>query len=136
MFKECGIVHETTVPDTLQQDGVRERANRTVVDKAVCILAESGLDRRFWIQALDTAVYVKNLSPTAALKDSVPEEMWTGHKVDVSHLRVFGCVAYNHVPKKFRTKLDFKTEPLIMVGYSLTTKNYKLSDPAKPRKII
>lgn len=39
-----------------------------------------------------------------------PYEVWTGKKPFLSHLRVFGCEAYVHVPKEKQTKLDPKDE--------------------------
>ena len=49
--------------------------------------------------------------PTTALKENeTPYERWYGKKPDVSHLRVFGCVAYAHVPEGERRKLDNKSK--------------------------
>jgi len=47
-----------------------------------------------------------------------PKEKFTGKKPDVSHLRVFGCIAYVHVPDEKRSKLDPKVEKCIFIGYS------------------
>jgi len=38
----------------------------------------------------------------------VQEEAWSGMYCSISHLRVFGCVAYAHMPKELRGKLDDK----------------------------
>ena len=43
------------------------------------------------------------------LEDKTPQEVWTGKKPSLSHLMVFGCDAYVHVPKEKRTKLDSKS---------------------------
>ncbi|CAH2100383.1 unnamed protein product [Euphydryas editha] len=93
-MKGKGILHQTTVPYCPQQNAVSERLNRTLMTKVRCMLQHSGLDRRFWAEAVMTAIYLKNRSPTAALGGRIPEEVWTGSKLDLSHLRVFGCVAY------------------------------------------
>ena len=53
----------------------------------------------------------------------------------VSHLKVFGCVAYSHVLDELRKKLDKKGHKYIFVGYSKDTKAYTLCDPI-PRKVI
>lgn len=128
-FKDCGIVHETTVPYTPEQNGVQERANRTVVEKARALLFEAGLPKSFWAEAVNTAIYLKNRSPTAALKNALPEEVWSGQKIDLSHLRIFGCRTFAHIPKQFRGKFDVKSQPMIMVGYCENTKGYRLIDP-------
>ena len=44
-----------------------------------------------------------------------------GMKHSVSHLKVFGCVTYAHVPNELRKKLD-KGHKCIFVGYSEDTK--------------
>jgi len=46
---------------------------------------------------VDTACYLVNRSPSLALEDKTPQEVWTGKKPSLSHLRVFGCDAYVHV---------------------------------------
>jgi len=49
---------------------------------------------------VDTACYLVNKSPSSALEDKTPQEVWIGKKHSLSHLRVFGCDAYVHVPKE------------------------------------
>jgi hypothetical protein len=61
------------------------------------ILAQ-GLELEFSGEAMNTAVYIKNQCPTKALDSKTPLEVWSGRKPDVSHLRVFGCKAFAHVP--------------------------------------
>ena len=52
-------------------------------------------------------------------------------KPDVSNLRVFGCVAYAHIPDHQRKKLDEKSRKCIFVGYPSGTKGFKLYDLTK-----
>jgi len=63
-----GIKHQTTIPRTPQWNCVSERTLRTISEKARCLLCDSGLDKRFWAEAYNTAIYLKNVSPTAALE--------------------------------------------------------------------
>ena len=74
------------------------------------MLADSRLPQKFWAEALSTAAYLINRSPTKALDDKTPFEAWYGKKPNVSHLRVLGCSAYTHVPKDERKKLDSKAK--------------------------
>ena len=67
---------------------------------------------------MSTIVYIMNMTPTAAIHDVTLEEKYTGKKPDVSHLKVFGCIAYVHVPNELHTKLDPKAEKCIFIGYS------------------
>ena len=87
------------------------------------------MSKEFWAEAVNTACYLKNRSPTVAVQNKTPEEAWSGCKPDLSHLRIFGCSAYAHVPKQKRKKLDRKTRALVLVGYSEVQKGYRLFDP-------
>ena len=69
------------------------------------------------------------------MKDRVPEEAWNGKSCHISHLRIFGCVAYAHVPKELRKKLDDRSEKCIFIGYSEESKAYALIIPS-PRNIL
>ncbi|KAJ1518878.1 hypothetical protein ONE63_011508 [Megalurothrips usitatus] len=118
-FLENGIAYELTIPGTPEVNGVAERLNRSLLEKARCLLFGSGLSKRFWIEALLTAVYLLNRSPTQALKGKVvPAELWTGSKPDLSKLKVFGCVAYATKNKsQLRGKFDSRVKRCIMIGY-------------------
>lgn len=135
-LKREGIVHQSTVPYCPQQNGVSERLNRTLMDKVRCMLAESKLCNRYWGEAVMTAIYLKNRSPTVALEGRMPEQVWSSSPVDLTHLRVFGCIAYHLVPSQKRRKLDAKARMAIFVGYSETCKGYRLSEPLSPQNVI
>ena len=103
-LKSKGIRHELTTPE---QNGVVERMNHTLVESARAMIAHAGLPNAYWAEAVATAAYLKNRSTTSALKeDTTPYEKWYGRKPDLSHLGVFGCVAYAHIPDSERQKLD------------------------------
>jgi len=67
-----------------------------------------------------------NISPSSTLEDKTPHEVWTSKKPSLSHLRVYGCDAYVHVPKDKITKFDKKYERCIFIGYKDGLKSYKL----------
>lgn len=96
LCQSSGIKRHKTCTYTPQQNGAAERMNRTIADKIRCMLAESGLEKSFWAEAACTSVYLINRSPNASLKFKIPEEVWSGSKIDYGHLRRFGCVAYVH----------------------------------------
>ena len=58
-----------------------------------------------------------------------PHELFYGEKPDVSHLRVYGCKAFAYVEKDHRDKLDAVSEECALVGYSATSKAYRLLRP-------
>ena len=64
---------------------------------------------------MEKVCYLFNRSPSLALEDKTPQEICTGKKPSLSHLGVFGCDAYVHVPKEKRTKLDSQSEKCIFV---------------------
>ena len=115
-LKSEGVRHELTVPKTPEQNGVAERMNRTLVETVRPILADAKLPHKFWAEALSTAAYLRNRSPTKAVKGMTPFEAWMGEKPKVNHLRTFGCAAYAHVPKDERHKLDPKARKCIFLG--------------------
>ena len=128
-LKQKGIHHELTVPHSPQQNGVAERLNQTLMDSARSMLAHAGLPDCYWAEAVATAAYLRNRTPTTAFKESsTPYERWYGKKPNLKHLKVFGCTAYAHIPDSQRQKLDKKAEKLRFVGYSIKSKGYRLLD--------
>lgn len=134
-LEESGIVHEKTVPYTPEQNGLAERMNRTIVEKAKCMLFDAALKKGFWAEAINTAVYIINRLPTKSNLKS-PEEMWTGKKPDVSHFRIFGTEVMMHIPKEKRRKWDKKAEKGIFMGYELDTKGYRIYSLSKKHVVI
>ena len=122
-----GIRHERTIPRTPEQNGIAERMNRTLVETVRSMLFGASLPHAFWAEALSTAVYLRNRSPTKAVQGMTPYEAWIGEKPVVKHLRVFGCNAYAHVPKEERGKLDSKAKKCTFVGYGNETKGIDFS---------
>ncbi|KAG6543704.1 hypothetical protein Mapa_014888 [Marchantia paleacea] len=110
-------------------NGVAERLNRTLQEKALSMLQHAQLEMQFWGAAIKVANYLRNRSPTAALNNMTPEEAWSGKKPDLTMLRVFGCPAYAHIPKEQRIKLGLKSKKLIFIGYEEGLKGYLLYNP-------
>lgn len=131
---ENGIRRELTAPYTPEQNGVAERKNRTVVEMARRLQKAKGLPNYFWGEAIVMAVYLLNISPTKAVLNRTPLEAWNGKKPRVSHLKLFGCIAYALV--YFHSKLDEKSEKCIFIGYCHQTKAYRLSNPISAKVII
>lgn len=65
-----------------------------------------------------------------------PEEVWTGRKPVVDHFRIFGCLAYAHVPDQKRGKLDEKSVKYVLLGVSEESKAYRLYNPVTQKIII
>jgi hypothetical protein len=74
------------------------------------MLNEKKLPKYFGAEAVATTIYIMNRTPTTTICGMRLEEIFTCKKPDVSHLRVFGYIAYVHVPNDKRSKLDPKAE--------------------------
>ena len=72
--------------------------NKMLMERARSMLSGVGLGQEFWAEVVDTACYLVNRSSSSALDVKTPQEVWTGMKPSLSHLRVFGCDAYVDVP--------------------------------------
>ena len=75
-----------STPKTPEQNGVAERMNRTLVETVRAMLADTKLPHKFWAEAVSTAVYLRNRSPSKAVKGMTPYEAWTGERPNVNHL--------------------------------------------------
>lgn len=133
---ENGIRRELTAAFTPQQNGVSERKNRTVLNVVRSLLTKGNVPKTFWPEAVNWAVHVLNRSPTFAVRNMTPEEAFNGRKPSVDHFRVFGCIAYAHVPDEKRKKLDDKSEKCIFMGVSENSKAYKLFNPLTNKIVI
>jgi hypothetical protein len=74
--------------------------NRTLMDKEISMLSGAEIAQEFWAETVGTAKYLVNMSPSLALVDMNPHEVWSGKKPSLSHLKVFGYDALVHVPKE------------------------------------
>eukprot|EP00253_Pinus_taeda_P003200 PITA_03200 len=135
-FAEAGIRREFTVPYNPQQNGVAERKNRSIVGVAKAMLHDQGLPLFLWAEACNTAVYLQNRSLHRALGHMTREEAFSGKKPDIGHLRIFGCITYSYIPKEKRTKLEPTAEKGIFVGYSETSKAFRIYIPAQKKVVI
>lgn len=120
--KHARIVRQHTTPYTPQQNGVAERMNCTLVERARSMLSSVKLDKCFWVEVVGTDFYLINRSLCKDLIDKTPYEMWLGKKPSVSHLRVFGCEAFVQVPQEKQSKMNPKAQKCIFVGNSENVK--------------
>lgn len=113
----AGIARQHTVRNEPHQNGVAERANRTLSEGVTTMLVEAKLPASFWGFGLNAFVHVHNRSPTSAVADKTPYECWFKSKPVVSHFRVFGCLSYVHVQKDKRKGLEPHAQKAVFIGY-------------------
>jgi hypothetical protein len=121
--QENGVSIRKTSPDTPEQNPYAERKNRTIIETVRAMFLDSCCPKEFWPQAVLHAVYLRNRSPTKANgMEKTPYEIFTGKKPNLKRLHQWGIVAYVHIEKKFRGKLDSKVKCGFLLG--LTEKGY------------
>ena len=132
-----GIAHQTTVSYTSQQNGVAERANRTLVERTISLMHSERLPVSLWAEVMNTVVYVKNRSPSRSIQRSTPYALVYNKRPDLSHLRVVGCVAYVLVLKKKRiSKLADRARLCMFLGYSETQKAWRVWDVQRREVVV
>ena len=77
-----------------------------------------------WAEAVNCATYILNRTSNSQTQNQTPFEIWNRVKPQLSHVRIFGSEGYVHIPDQLRTKLDKKSEKMILVGYDNT--NYRM----------
>ena len=100
------------------------------------MLKSKHMPKEFWAEAVACALYLSNWSPTRSLQKATPQEKWSGWKPTLSHIRVFGSIAYVHVPDETRVKLDDKSEKHVFIGYDAKSKGYKLYNPKSKKTVV
>ena len=127
-MEESRIEHQTSMPDSPQQNGRAERFQQTILNKAESMRHMAGLSSGFWSYAVRTMIHVYNVTPIAKDGFKTPKKMWSGLTPDISHLRIFGCSAYVTINKKKRRKLDLKSQEMTFIGYEPGSKGYQFWD--------
>jgi len=133
-----GIQRQHTVRNRPQQNGVAERANRTMEEGVISMLYESGMPPSFWGEALSSFIHVSNRFTTASLEGVTPHEAFIGTKPDLSHLRIWGCTAYVLIQRDKRSlgSLGVHMEKCIFIGYPQGYKGWKFYNPESKKVFI
>ena len=82
------------------------------------MMHDQDLSMYLWVEAARTTIYVQNRIFHSALGNKTPEEMFSSERPEVSHLKIFCCPVYIHIPKEKRSKLDSLGKKGLFVGYS------------------
>ena len=130
-MREHGIQHQTIPARSPQSNGVAERGNRTLQDRARSMLVGAGLGGGFWVEAIAAASYIRNRGPVTGLSIT-PDELWSGKVPTVKHLRAYGSKAYVSLEKhKRKGKMGVTKWEGVIVGYPSTSVGYRVWDPVR-----
>ncbi|GJV29065.1 retrovirus-related pol polyprotein from transposon TNT 1-94 [Tanacetum coccineum] len=92
--EKVGISHETFVARSLQQNGVVERRNRTLIEVTCTMLIYAKAPLFLWAEAVATACYTQNRSIIRLRHGKTPYELLHDKLLDLSFFHVFGALCY------------------------------------------
>ncbi|GJW17015.1 putative ribonuclease H-like domain-containing protein [Tanacetum coccineum] len=129
-----GIKREYSNARTPQQNGVAERKNRTLIEAARTMLADSLLPIPFWAEAVNTACYVQNRVLVTKPHNKTPYELLIGRPPIISFIRPFGCPVSILNTLDHLDKFNEKADEGVLVGYSISSKAFGVYNH-KTRKV-
>ncbi|GJX63312.1 putative ribonuclease H-like domain-containing protein, partial [Tanacetum coccineum] len=121
-----GIRRDYSNARTPQQNGVAERKNRTLIEAARTMLADSKLPTMFWTEAVSTACYVLNRVLVTKPHNKTPYELVSGKVPNISHLKPFGCLVTILNTSDHLGKFEGKADEGFIVGYAAHSKAYRV----------
>nr|GEU95830.1 putative ribonuclease H-like domain-containing protein [Tanacetum cinerariifolium] len=127
-----GIKREFSVPRTPQQNGIAERKNRTLIEAARTMQADSILHIPFWTEAVNTACYVQNRVLVTKPKNKTPYELLHGRAPSISFMRPFGCPVTILNTLDSLGKFEGKVDEGFLVGYSVNSKAFRVFNSTGP----
>ncbi|GKC46432.1 ribonuclease H-like domain-containing protein [Tanacetum coccineum] len=116
----------TVMPELHNKNRVAERKNRTLIEAARIMLADSFLPNTFWAEAVSTACYVLNRVLVTKPHNKTPYELITGKIPILSYIRPFGCHVTILNTIDHLGKFDGKSDEGFLVGYSLNSKAFRV----------
>jgi hypothetical protein len=127
---EKGIKHEFSSTYTLEQIGVVERKNRTLIEMARSMLIEYKVSDS-WAEVINTACHASNRLYCHRFFNKTPYELLNGRKSNISYFRVFGCKCYILRNGSRLSKFQSKYDEGFLLGYSSSSKAYRVYNKSK-----
>ncbi|GJV96037.1 ribonuclease H-like domain-containing protein [Tanacetum coccineum] len=108
------------------KNGVAERRNKTLIEAARTMLADSKFPTTFWAEAVNTACYVQNRVLVVKTHNKTLYELFRGRTPALSFMRPFGCHVTILNTLDYLGKFDGKSDEGFFVGYSLNSKAFRV----------
>nr|GEZ25737.1 hypothetical protein [Tanacetum cinerariifolium] len=125
-FAAEGILHQTSVARTSEQNGVVKRQNRTLVVAARTMLSATKVPLFFWAEAIVTACFTQNHSLVIPRHKKIPYHIINNQKPSVKFFYIFGSICYIVRDGKNLDKMKKKGDECIFVGYSTQSRAYRV----------
>ena len=123
------ILLRLSYPYTSHENGKAERM-------LCALLIHASMPRAYWVEALATATYVLNRSPSSSVGTKIPYQLLHRSLPEYSHLRVFGCLCYPNLSATTPHKLVPRSAPCVFLGYPSSNNGYRCLDISTRRVII
>ncbi|GJT45895.1 putative ribonuclease H-like domain-containing protein [Tanacetum coccineum] len=130
-----GIKRDYSNAKTPQQNGIAERKNRTLIEAARTMLADSKLPTMFWTEAVRTACYVLNRVLVTSPHNKTPYALLTGNIPSIGYFKPFGCHVTILNTCDHLGKFDGKADEGYIVGYSASNKAYRSTIVAITKRV-
>ncbi|MCH79360.1 retrovirus-related Pol polyprotein from transposon TNT 1-94 [Trifolium medium] len=124
-----GVVHRLTCPHTHHQNGLVERKHRHLVETGLTLLSQANIPLKNWDHAFITAAFLINKMPTPILQNNSPYFTLLNKQPDYKALKIFGCACFPFLRPYHTTKLAYRSQECVFLGYSSTYKGYKCLSP-------
>ena len=129
IFYSFRINHNFSAPRSPQQNGVAERKNRTLIEMARTILIDADLPHSYWVEAVSTTCFIINRVHIRPLLKKTSYELWKDRKPNIAYFHTFGCKCFVlNNEKDDLGKFNYKSDESIFLGYSSSSKTYRVYD--------
>lgn len=129
LFKELGIIHQTSCAYTPQQNGIAERKHRHILEITRAIRFQANIPIMFWGLCVKAVVYIINRMPSSVIADMSPFEKLYNKKPSLHQLRVLRCLCFAKRVNEL-DKLKPRSTACVFLGYAETQKGYVVYDLA------
>lgn len=135
-LQETSIKHHTKIPYNPQQNNVAEWMNKKLLNMIRSMMFFKNVNWCFGENQFFCATYIRNRCPSSIINNKTPYEMWYNRLPVVQNFRLFDSQCYSFIPKQQRNKLSARSRKCIFLGYSNTSKAYRLWDEEKKKFIL
>nr|GEX46312.1 hypothetical protein [Tanacetum cinerariifolium] len=121
-----GILHQTSVDRTPEQNGIVERRNRTLVEAARTMLSATKVPLFFWAKAIATTCFTQNHSLVIPQHEKTPYHIINDQKPSVKFFHIFGSLCYIVRDGENLDKMKEKGDACIFVGFCAQSRAFRV----------